>query len=606
MNSVEFAAAAAREAATGSNQVSELHVLQSLILPDISVCQELGLYVHRLHGAEIAYQASELRLIAGGRVSFASLYGGFSIGKWRKIAGIERLVLRLDVAGAGQVELWHWRAGHPRRMVLAADLPAIGPAEIEVPLSEYEDLDGIIAPEFVAWEPATIRGGSWLTPDVPRRHVRLGIVITSFRREAAVRATVRRLAAALGADGAIDASLVVVDNGRTLTPDDVPGATLIPNLNLGGSGGFARGLVHLQDAGGFTHAVFMDDDASTELESVRRALQLLSYAKDGATAIVSGLLFEEYPGIQLEAAGQMPRDAWIPARPGADLRRIEELVANELPFRVDYGGWWMFFFPLTGLRNLPFPFFLRGDDVEFPRANGFRLVTLNGIASYGPDFFRKESPVNVALDRRGNLVNVLLHGTVKDALRGAARGIQKGLMLANRYCYDHVDALCEGTRDVLAGPAAFEDLAGFTEGRRKEFSACVRQPRLTPLQVDEYPFIERRRHNWLWHLVRLVFFNGHLLPRFLLFRSEGILGTVWDSPGAEVFLRPRVVIREGIEGKGVLAERDAVRYFASMTRLTLLSLRLALAVPRLRREFSAARARFGSREYWDRQFIGGR
>ena len=583
--------------------MSDSNELQRLIFPDLDICQELPLYAHCLHGAEYAYNHRALRVQEGGRMSFATLYGGFSIGKWRTITGLSRLVLRLDLSGAGQVEVFNWQAGHPRRLLVAQEVSAEGTVEIEVPLPE--DAGGIIAPEFVAWQETWVRGGVWLTPDAPRRPVKLGIVITTFRREEAAKATVRRLSSWLLADVSVDAAIVVVDNGRTLAPEDVPGATLISSLNLGGSGGFARGLTHLQDTGGFTHAVFMDDDASTELESVRRAFQLLRYARDDATAIVSALIFEEYPGIQLEAAGQMPCDPWRPARPSVDLRSLHNVIENELPFRVDYGGWWMFFFPLRQVRNLPFPFFLRGDDVEFPRANEFSLVTLNGIASYGPDFLRKESPVNIALDRRGNLVNVLLHGSTKDALLGAARSFLKGVQLANRYCYDHVDALAEGVRDVLAGPGSFDDLAGFVGGRRKEFAACVCQPRLAAAELQAYEPIVARRHGRFSHVLRLLVFNGHLLPRFLLVRSPGILGTVWGSPGAEVFLRPRVIVLEGMEGKGILAERDVRRYFLMLTKVAWLSFRLALAAPRLRREFRATRTRFGSREYWDQQFQAG-
>jgi hypothetical protein len=292
----------------------------------------------------------------------------------------------------------------------------------------------------------------------------------------------------------------------------------------------------------------------------------------------------------------------MPARPGVDLRRIENLVENELPFPVDYGGWWMFFFPLAEAHLLPFPFFVRGDDVEFPRANGFPLATLNGIASFGPDFHRKESPVNVALDRRGNLVNVLLHGSVGTGYLAVLRGLQKSVMLANRYCYDHVDAIVEGTRDVLAGPASFDNLVDFVAGRRREFAACVRQRRLAAGQMPDYAMAIPRRRGWLWHITRLLLANGHLLPRFLLLRRPAILGTVWNTPGAEVFLRPRVLIHEGLDGSAILAERDAVRYFRSLASTIWVALRLMLVLPRVRDDFRGARARFGSRAWWDRQF----
>jgi hypothetical protein len=580
--------------------VSNTTELQRLILPDLGVCPELDLYARCEGAAAYAYRRGELKLAAGGRVSFATLYGAFSIGKWRRLAGISSLRLRLDISGEGQVVIWTWRDGQDRRYLASAEVPASGGVALEIPLAT--GLEGIIAPEVTAWGPMSVRGGAWETDDAPRRDVKLGMVITTFQREAAVKESVRRLVSGMLSDISPSTQLVVVDNGRTLAPDDVPGATLVPNPNLGGAGGFARGLCWLQDAGDFTHAVFMDDDASAELESIRRAVNFLRYVSDDRTAMVSGLLFEEYPGIQLEAAGQMPGDVWMPARPGVDLRKTKNLVANELPFRVDYGGWWMFFFPLMHVRNLPFPFFVRGDDVEFPRANDFVLVTLNGVNSFGPDFFRKESPVNVALDRRGNLVNVLLHGSGRSAVRGVVRGLEKGLAFANRYCYDHVDALCEGTLDVLGGPSSFEDLSGFADGRRKEFAACARQRRLAPDKVAGYATVSPRPRGFIWHGFRLLLLNGHVLPRFMLRRRPVVLGTVWEAPGSEAFLRPFVLVREGLSGTLIFAERDVRRYFLSLTRLAWLSIRLLAALPRLQGDFRRARGEFGSRSYWERQF----
>ncbi|MCF7984352.1 MAG: hypothetical protein K9L70_08115 [Thiohalocapsa sp.] len=577
-----------------------LNELQRLILPDLAISQEVDLYVHCFGPAAVAYESGEIRLLPGGQASFATLYGAFSIGKWRRLAGLAQLTFRLDLVGAGQILVRQWQAGHPPRLIQAQEVAADGSVEIEI--RDIARLDGLLAIEYQPWQPSVIRGGAWLTADEPRRRATLGMVITTFRREQAVRQTVSRLTGQLLSDRSVRARLIVVDNGGTLCADEVSGATLLPNLNLGGSGGFARGLCFFQDAGDVSHVVFMDDDASSEIDSIRRAIHLLDYAVDERTAIVSALMFEEYPGIQLESGGAMPVDMWAPVRPGLDLRRTENVIENELPAPLDYGGWWMFFFPLQYVRNLPFPFFVRGDDVEFPRANDFRLTTLNGITSFGSDFFRKESPVNVALDRRGNLVNVLLHGSMKSAVRGVLRGVEKGYAFINRYCYDHADAMCEGIRDVLNGPASFEPLATFIDVRRKQIAGRMTQRRLSKEDAPDYPQIAPRRRNMLWHALRAALFNGHVLPRFLMIRRPAMLGTVWTSPGTEVFLRPCVLVQEGLDNKVILAERDVRRYFALLGRMLWLSLRLLLALPRLRREFRAARAHFGSRAYWDSQF----
>ena len=86
--------------------------------------------------------------------------------------------------------------------------------------------------------------------------------------------------------------LTVIDNSQNISRDEAQGITLIPNNNLGGSGGFTRGLLHLKDEGSFTHCLFMDDDASCEVESIRRCYHLLQFAVTERFA-VSGVLMRE-------------------------------------------------------------------------------------------------------------------------------------------------------------------------------------------------------------------------------------------------------------------------------------------------------------------------
>ena len=40
------------------------------------------------------------------------------------------------------------------------------------------------------------------------------------------------------------------------------------------------------------------------------------------------------------------------------------LAWNERELTADYGGWWFFAFPLEATAAYPYPYFVRGDDVE--------------------------------------------------------------------------------------------------------------------------------------------------------------------------------------------------------------------------------------------------
>ena len=63
--------------------------------------------------------------------------------------------------------------------------------------------------------------------------------------------------------------------------------TRIANRNLGGAGGFARGLIAAED-GGFTHCLFMDDDAAFQMENLIRSFAFLRLARNPDAALGRG------------------------------------------------------------------------------------------------------------------------------------------------------------------------------------------------------------------------------------------------------------------------------------------------------------------------------
>jgi len=54
---------------------------------------------------------------------------------------------------------------------------------------------------------------------------------------------------------------------------------LIPNKNVGGSGGFARGLVEALQENTYSHFLFMDDDIELDSESIYRLFLCMNTPK---------------------------------------------------------------------------------------------------------------------------------------------------------------------------------------------------------------------------------------------------------------------------------------------------------------------------------------
>ena len=519
-----------------------LHDLQGLLRPEADLCPDAGFYVR---GG--AMDAGGLRLSAGGQAQFDTYANVFNAGKWHKHCGLERLWLRLE--GQGRVwvtvhlsrpdPIWPEGAGGER----FAEDPVAPPLTVEIHRAEVDlatapalPLDpegGFAGPCLVhfsveALEDVRLADAVWATDVPPPRRPRLMLSVTSFRREAAVTRTIDRFRDYIaGSDLADVLRLMVVDNGRTLTPVSDGTVTVLHNENLGGAGGFARGLLEARDRGA-DYCLFMDDDASVHTEAWRRTWAFLAYARGPRVAIAGAVAHSDRKAILWEN-GALFHGVCRPQHMGADLRVLDEVAEVEFdstrtqPHNF-YGGWWYFAFPVAEVTHLPFPFFVRGDDVSFSLVHDFDIVTLPGVISFqDEDFAMKETPLTVYLDLRSHLAHHLsLPAMRMGRLRLAkvvARFYLRGLISMH---YETIEAMALALQDVRQGPEVFAANAD-AAGRRAEIAALTRDERWGPKAPAP---VGRRRLRPSDPVVRLLMkltLNGHLLPGFARFGDRILL-----------------------------------------------------------------------------------
>jgi GT2 family glycosyltransferase len=243
-------------------------------------------------------------------------------------------------------------------------------------------------------------GGQWITSDAPAHDVRLSLSITTFNRQEYVRKTVHNVLQLESELAALTGRLrvFVVDNAQNVTFDAAPNAPLqvVPNGNLGGAGGFARGLMELRKQGWATHVLFMDDDITLEPEALVRTMALFAFARDPKLCVHGAMLSEERPWLQFEAGSEYSFRSIYPLQALGredDLRTRELAItdAPEIPF--DYTAWWYTAFPINITKDNPLPVFVRGDDVGFGLMHtGKHSITLNGVIVWHADFGLKNNP----------------------------------------------------------------------------------------------------------------------------------------------------------------------------------------------------------------------
>ena len=576
-------------------------VLQSLVLPGLDLGAPEDMYVRLDDKARISLREKVLAFRDGGRAIFDTFFNGFTIATWRDQCAIADLRLVLHGRGKFILRFGLHRGGYGHRWLdeMIVDLTAAQPAV--APLACWPDLtDGMLYFTLEAVGEATLRAGAYETATPAVRDVKLGVVITHFNRKRMVLPALRRVREQLfergsGYRGKIE--LIVVDNSRTILAEEAVGVTLIPNRNLGGSGGFMRGLLYLKDRG-FSHCLFMDDDASCEIESIRRCYALLRYATSARMAVAGSLMRETEPNRLFEKGARFD-GLCRPLKSGLDMRVVGDLLAAERTDQVpDYGAWWFFGFAITAVKHYAFPFFVRGDDIQFSTLNKFEILTMNGIGCWAEDFSYKSGPLTDYLDTRYHILQNL-------CVRGASRAsIMRMLgrfffLAACSYNYGSARAVTLAISDVLKGPNFWMRDMDMRE-KRAEIQAFGGAEKMLPIDRTLAAELRRPPHHetGLRRLIRRATLNGFLLPGFMLrkdvaFQHKGFAGTL-----RQVFRSRQVLYEHEPSQTGYFARHDKRRFFAALLDFSGKLARFAVQAEPLRRHYRNSIPVMTSEAFW--------
>ena len=234
--------------------------------------------------------------------------------------------------------------------------------------------------------------------DVEQSDVRLALAICTFQREESVEKTVKTLKNMIS-NPSYDSKQIdifIIDNGRTLTEDICSESFihLIPNRNLGGSGGFTRGMIEACEHGA-THVLLMDDDISLDPNTVYKTLNILKVLKEEHmdVFILGGMLDSNKPMMQYEA-GSLYNGQFKKRKGELDLISEKSLMFNDLFEKTDYGAWWYLCMPTHICdNNLPLPFFIKMDDVEYGLRTMKDHIVMNGIGIWHESFDGKRNRI---------------------------------------------------------------------------------------------------------------------------------------------------------------------------------------------------------------------
>jgi galactofuranosylgalactofuranosylrhamnosyl-N-acetylglucosaminyl-diphospho-decaprenol beta-1,5/1,6-galactofuranosyltransferase len=581
-------------------------ILQDLLMPGLEFAAPEDMYARGNDAITFDLNARRILFRPGGKVDFDTFYNGVTIQTWRRHCGIDELLLVLSGEGRFTLRFGLHRVGHAKRWLSERTIELCQGKPQSFAIDSWSGLEsGILFFALETLGEAILTGGSFSTPIPPRRDIKLGIVITHFDRKKYVLPAIERIRTKLLDNPAYsdNIALVVVDNSRNILPEEARGVVLIPNQNLGGSGGFMRGLLYLQDSADFTHCLFMDDDASCEISSLLRAYALMQYSKTERFAVAGSLLREIEP-FRLFEKGARFDGLCRPLKTGLDMRSAQDLVWAEFSDQMPhYGGWWFFAFAIADVRCHAFPFFVRGDDIQFSLLNQFNICTMNGVACWGEDFGLKSGPLPIYLDVRNHVIQKL--SVLSSGIMSTSWVIARFFFLAAlSYNYATAKAVTLAVKDVMEGPQFWHDNLDMSV-KRAQINALRPSEKLTSseraaLQIHYRWYEESKARKFL----RLLTLNGFLLPSFFLrdatvFQHKGFAGAL-----RSVFRFKKVLYEYEPLEVGYVATHDKAEFFVTLFSFLRIILKFVRCYKTLQRDYKKALPDMTSETFWRKIYDG--
>jgi galactofuranosylgalactofuranosylrhamnosyl-N-acetylglucosaminyl-diphospho-decaprenol beta-1,5/1,6-galactofuranosyltransferase len=436
------------------------------------------------------------------RMSTNTYFGRLPACYYQRWTPLRQLEVVFRVTGAGRLEVHASDANGEPRILTTKEVMAKTEQEVRLPVTLDRFMDGgfVWVEAVTAGDELTISDCRWMAKEPPRKSL-TSVAITTFNRADDCLATMR----ALGEDAEVLRGIdkvYVIDQGTDTVQsrEDFDKVVALYSgklhylrqANLGGSGGFSRGMFEATAGGEDVNVLFMDDDVLLEPETVLRMSALANHATE--PTIVGGQMLYLYHPNRLHTTGEtvdLSRLAFGIVPTAGSLQNID--LTKKLPHeRVNagYNAWWSCLIPAAVVERigLPLPVFFQWDDIEYgTRAgqHGIPTVTLPGSAVWHADFSWKDWD---DWARYFSLRNSLITGALHSDFDGRRASVVFARQLANYLVsmqYGMAATLIKSVEDFLAGPSVLHDggIAASADIRklRAEYEDTVRR---SPSEID--------------------------------------------------------------------------------------------------------------------------
>lgn len=446
---------------------------------------------------EIAGRTS-ITLKNRGHMSGCAFFSAFPAAYWRRWTSVKTVRFEATVQGNSKISVFR-STGRGLIYPVSTKTTTASESEtrvcIDVPMTglmdggyfwfDAESLDGSV----------TIADATWSVPREARtakHETTLSIAITTFNRASYCMDQLRTIAGASALRERLD-TVYCTDQGSDLVKyqkdfDEVAAnlgeqLTYIQQANLGGSGGFSRGMYETAKAGDSDFVLLLDDDAISEPESILRAIQFSDYTV--RPVLVGGGMFHLDNRTMLYTQGERinPQRMWMyPSKSMGYNHDFSVEPLRDSPDRhqridEDFNGWWMCLIPIAVVKKigLSMPVFIKFDDIEYglrAKKAGFPTVCLPGVAVWHQAWHDKDparSWEEYFTERNRWLAALLTYPDRPP--RMLVETLYGDASLGLRFVYSAMALHHMALRDILRGPQYLVDCLPTKLGEVRELRA---------------------------------------------------------------------------------------------------------------------------------------
>ncbi|MDR7189098.1 galactofuranosylgalactofuranosylrhamnosyl-N-acetylglucosaminyl-diphospho-decaprenol beta-1,5/1,6-galactofuranosyltransferase [Microbacterium sp. BE35] len=447
-------------------------------------------------------------------VSFATYFNAFPAAYWRQWTDVDSVRLTVEIEGEAGVNVFRSTVrGSFRRVATEPDVTGV--VEFDVSLKDFGDGGWLWFDLETGGASAKIVSAAW---SVDERHARrkgtAAVSITTYNRPDDCVTQMELFAKSPDLLEVLD-RLMIVDQGSKLVSEadgfgEAAAAlgdkfTLLRQPNLGGSGGFARGMYEGTRATSADYVMLLDDDVVVETEGIVRAVAFADFCR--TDTIVGGHMLNLYERSVLHSFGEsvnLYRAMWHPVAESLEsfdfnVKALRSDATLHRRIDVAYNGWWMCLIPRAAIERigLSLPVFIKWDDAEYGlRASkqGIPTVSLPGAAVWHMPWTEKDDRLDwqAYYHQRNRWLVGLLYSPYRQGGALPRESFLADVKHLLTMQYSPVAMRVQALEDLLSGPAHLHETLEQRAAEMRGLHSSYPDGQVLR-DVASYPAVARRK-----------------------------------------------------------------------------------------------------------------